>query len=41
MSYNKLLQCLGFGDDEKEDDEKEEKYVDVANGMARFYIKRS
>ena len=37
MIFNVLQQAvtmLGFGDDEKEDDEKEEKYVDVANGMA-------
>ena len=36
MIFNVLQQAvtmLGFGDDEK-DDEKEEKYVDVANGMA-------
>ena len=37
MIFNVLQQAvtmLGFGDDEKDDDEKEEKYVDVANGMA-------
>jgi hypothetical protein len=37
LIFNVLQQAvftmLGFGDDEKEDDEKEEKYVDVANGM--------
>ena len=35
--FNVLQQAvtmLGFGDDEKSDEEKEEKYVDVANGMA-------
>ena len=37
MIFNVLQQAvtmLGFGDDEKDDKEKEEKYVDVANGMA-------
>ena len=37
MIFNVLQQAitmLGFGDDEKDDEEKEEKYVDVANGMA-------
>ena len=37
MIFNVLQQAvtmLGFGDDEKSDEEKEEKYIDVANGMA-------
>jgi len=37
MIFNVLQQAvtmLGFGDDEKDDEEKQEKYVDVANGMA-------
>jgi len=37
MIFNVLQQAvtmLGFGDDEKDDEEKEEKYIDVANGMA-------
>ena len=41
MCFNKQFTMLGFGDDEKSDDEKEEKYVDVANGMADSSIKRS
>jgi len=37
MIFNVLQQAvtmLGFGDDEKDDEEKQEKYIDVANGMA-------
>ena len=36
MIFNVLQQAvtmLGFGDDELEDEEKEEKYIDIANGM--------
>ena len=37
MIFNVLQQAvtmLGFGDDEEDDENKQEKYVDVANGMA-------
>ena len=42
MLFNVLQQAvtmLGFGDDEMEDEEKEEKYIDIANGMADSILK--